>query len=142
MTKLKNSQTVTSKLFNFRPFFFAAICFCLIPIALAPFLFCRTRRETLQRIIAITWLLVAFFVGFFGFSHRVHSYQDSVYYNGRYYVTGTVVGKTYHGDLATLTLKGVAIDEERVDGKLIAYLSTAFVEDLSLSDKILLQGDV
>lgn len=91
---------------------------------------------------AVACLLAAFFFGFFGFSHQINEYENSVYYNGVYYVTGKLVEKTDYGDITKLTLDDVVIEDERADGKLIAYLSTLFCEELELSDEILLRGEV
>lgn len=163
MKALVGQEITTSKLFNFRPMLFAAISFCLgitfsylylfygvsawwslgvIPLSGMPFLFCRSRRQVLQRIRAVLMLLCVFFFGLFSFSSRIDNYQDCTHYNGTYYVVGKVTNVSYHGELAIVTLDDLSIGENHPKGKLIAYLPASVCGEFALADKILLHGKV
>ena len=163
MKAFEGKEITNSKLFNFRPMLFAAICFCLgitfcylylfhgvsawwllclFPLSGTLFLFCRSRRQFLQRIYAVLMLSCAFFLGFFSFSARINDYQDCTHYNGSYYVVGKVTNVSYHGDLSIVTLDDLSIEENHPKGKLIAYLPTSVCEEFKLADKLLLHGKV
>ena len=163
MKVAKSDEIRNSKLFNFRPFLFAAVCFCLgvtfcylyvchgvsawwslcaIPLSLTPFLFCRTRRQFLQRIWSVIWLTTIFFVGFFSFSYRVDAYQNCTHYNGESYVVGTVTDISNNGDITCVTLSDLIIEEDHAKGKLVAYLPSEDCTQLEISDKVLLTAKI
>ena len=163
MKVAKSDEIRNSKLFNFRPFLFAAVCFCLgvtfcylyvchgvsawwslcaIPLSLTPFLFCRTRRQFLQRIWSVIWLTTIFFVGFFSFSYRVDAYQNCTHYNGESYVVGTVTDISNNGDITCVTLSDLIIEEDHAKGKLVAYLPSEDCMQLEISDKVLLTAKI
>ena len=59
---------------------------------------------------------------------------------GEGYVIGRVVEKREYGTSIGLVLTDVIIGEERVNGKLVAYLDASYAENIGLSEEIILQG--
>ena len=154
-------EIFVGKLFNFRPLFFSAVFLCLgilfyykyrfcnvsslwllcvLPLAAVPFCFCRSKQELKKTALAIGALVAAFFVGFFGFLLQTEKYTDVRSATGEGYVIGRVVEKREYGTSIGLVLTDVIIGEERVNGKLVAYLDASYAENIGLSDEIILQG--
>ncbi len=159
----KDGAKGIEKLFNFRPVFFAAVflCFgilfyflyhfydasalwllCLIPLAGAPFVFCRAREQVWKTAWAVAWLGIFFFLGFFGFSIQTSLYFDRNAWLGENYVTGYVTEIRVYDDQTGIVLDGLRIGKERAWGKLIAYLPAEYAETVELSDELFLQGKV
>ncbi len=161
--RMKDGEIKTEKLFNFRPVFFLAIALCLgvlfyfhwyfngvsawwllltIPFAVAPFFFCRTKKKTVQTALAIVALFVSFFVGFFGFSLQMESYQKTKWKTGEAFVCGRVVEKRLYQEYTGCVLDLLTIDGEKINGRLIAYLPTSFFDKVEYCDQLLLRGEV
>lgn len=160
---MKRTEETRDKLFNFRPVFFGAIFLCLgivfayahmlhgvsvwwlllgLPFAAAPFCFCRSKKQLLKTACAVVSLFVAFTVGEASLRLSFSEYRDCGQYKIETVVTGRVVEKTDHDGLCSVILADVKIGENTEDKKLNAYLPASFYENLRLSDKILLQGEV
>ncbi len=159
----KDSTMGIEKLFNFRPVFFAALflclgivfCFfyyfygmsalwllCLLPLAGMPFFFCRTRETRWKTACAIALLGCFFFLGFFSFFGQICTFFDREGWLGEHYVVGYVVEKREYENQTAFILDGLCIDEEKVNGKLIAYLPTSNGENIQLCDELFLQGKI
>lgn len=159
----KDSTMGIDKLFNFRPVFFAALflCFgvvfyffyhfygisalwllCLLPLAGMPFFFCRTKEKMWKTVCAIVLLGAFFFLGFFSFSWQVRTFFDREGWLGEHYVVGYVVEKREYENQTAFVLDGVRIDREKVNGKLIVYMSASDGAKIKLCDELFLQGNV
>lgn len=157
----ENDKELTDKLFNFRPVFFTAIAFCLgivfcyfhlyygvslwwllglLPVVGAPFLFCLSKKQYIQRGIAIGILLLSFGVGGFCFSAQMRDFEECPSLNGQYYVTGTVTGKVDYGYNVRLLLEDVYVDGVCLESTMNAYLPISFYEKVALGDEVLLFG--
>lgn len=156
-------NTTADKLFNFRPVFFTAIFLCLgvvfaymgiaydlsklwllvwIPLFVAIVFICRKRVGTIKVVLAITLLLVSFFVGFTGFSLKIDAFQTCNRYSTETTVVGKVVEKQEYTYTIKLVLSNVYIGENYENSKLVAYLPASFCENVQLSNEVLLQGFV
>ncbi len=150
------------KLFNFRPFFFAAVFLilgilfayyrifygaslwwlcALAPAIILPFVFCEG-REYFRRALALIMLAFFFGCGFVGFRSQLYSYSACPAYKGEYTVMGTVVGKAVYEDGAMLVLEDVYIGEEAVEGRLNAYLPISFYKKAHIADIVAVKGFV
>ena len=156
-------QQTTDRLFNFRPAFFSAVflifgivfgyykilhgvsagwLLSLLPLAVAPFFFCRNKKDFLKRGGAILLLACFFMVGFIGFRYQLHDYRSCAYYKGEYTVTGTVVERQLSGENAKLVLDRVYIDGKEEKGVLNAYLPASFCKKVRIADKVVVEGYV
>ncbi len=159
----KFTKESKDKLFNFRPLFFGAVTLCLgivfgyyrlcngvsalwllllVPVATTPFFFCRTKKELLQRGVAVILLLAVYFMGITCFDSQVHSHREAPYFSGEYYVTGKVVKRKAYDKSVQVVLEDVFIDGKEAEGQLNAYLPLSFFENVTLCDEVLLYGNV
>ncbi len=160
---VKTSGKEAEKLFNFRPVFFTAIFLCLgilfayahrfyhwsawwvlccLPVFITPFVFYRARKRRLQAFVALSALTIAFCVGVGVFYQQLAKYEQRTVYNGTYNVVGTVVERTEYEYEIKVVLTDLQIEQNKEKGKLIAYLPLSFGENVSISDKILLQAEL
>ena len=150
------------KLFNFRPLVFAAVFLALgilfayyrtlyslsfwwlcgfIPVAIIPF-FLASKKEYARRLLALLMLVFCFACGFVGFRSQTYQYTACRFYSGVYTVTGTVVGKAVYEDGAKLVLEDVFIGENKVEGRLNAYLPISDYQKAHIADVVALRGFV
>ena len=160
--KGRTVQVNGGKLFNFRPVFFAALylvfgvafCFyyrfhgvsfawlaCLPILAAIPVFLSISIEKRKKCILALLSLCVCFFVGFFGLSMQVNRYENTKGF-GECYFTGRVVEIHESYNKVGVVLDDLAIDGEKQNCKLIAYLPTAFGETVTLSDELFLYGEI
>lgn len=163
LNERKTERAGAEKLFNFRPVFFSAIflclgvlfyflyhyhgvsalwLLCLLPVAVTPFFFCRTKEKAFSTVAAVAALGICFFIGFFSFSVQTARFFDRSEYLGENYISGRVVEKRPYESQTGLVLDELYIGGERVEGKLIAYLPATFYEKVALSDEMFLKGEV
>lgn len=156
-------QMRADKLFNFRPFFFFAVFFCLgiffaylhtfhgvsawwsfllLPFAAASFFFCESKARFKKTACAIALLALCFGLGYASFARRVENFADCRRYDGVEYVVGRVAEKREYEGYTRLVLDELYIGENAEKGKLNAYLPTSFCENARLSDELLLRGYV
>ena len=149
-------------LFNFRPFLFSATFLALgiyfyfqlyfhgvsvrwllflLPLAVAPFFFCRKGKSFYYTFLFVVLLILSFFIGYFSLSKQLDSFHETDGVGGTS-VVGTVVDRREYSNVSGFVLKGITIDGKRYDGKLIAYLPTSFSNSIGLGDEILLGGNV
>lgn len=157
----KTGRDGKDKLFNFRPIFFTAAFLCLgvvfaflhifyalsywwlsLLLGLAiPFAFCDKER-LFKTAISVAVLLIAFFVGVHGCSAQVRKYASAGVYEGEYAVQGVVEEKVVGKELTSLLLSEISVGNHKEGFKLIAYLPTAFCENVRLFDEVELLGTV
>ena len=159
----KDGGVKTEKLFNFRPVFFLALSLCLgivfyfycyfngvsaqwlfylIPLAVTPFFFCRTRKKTVQTAVAVVALILSFFVGYFGLSLQLAEHQEGETKVGEKLICGRVVEKREYKEYTGCVLDLLEFDGKQTNGKLIAYLPTSFFDKVEYCDLLLMQGEV
>ena len=152
LNERKTERAGAEKLFNFRPVFFSAIflclgvlfyflyhyhgvsalwLLCLLPVAVTPFFFCRTKEKAFSTVAAVAALGICFFIGFFSFSAQTARFFDRSEYLGANYVSGRVVEKRPYESQTGLVLDKLYIGGERVEGKLVAYLPATFKRELA-----------
>ena len=159
----KDGIAEMEKLFNFRPVFFCAIFLALgvlfyfahyfyaLPVfwvlalfilSFIPVLFYKRKGAGMRAMGVIALLNVFFVLGFFGLFSQLEGFSSAEEKVGDHHVRGYVVAieKTSYG--ASMLLDSLSFDGERVDGKLIAYLSSSFLEEVSLCDEVFLEGEV
>lgn len=160
---MEEKRDNSSKLFNFRPVFFSAVFFVLgivlarvfveyalpawlwclcIPVAGLPFCFVTSKREAIQRGIAVTVMSLFFLLGIGGFVWQIRDFQDARGYFGEYTVHGRVANRVDSGTFSWLEIDNLRIDGTKENGKLIAYLPTDSVLNIQLADKVVLLGNV
>ena len=161
--KNEGEDRTVDKLFNFRPVFFTAIFFsfgivfayarivcgvsggwrwCLLPVALAPFFFCRSRKQVLKTLLAVVCLTTSFCFGELSLSAKLSDYTANQWENDNAIVTGRVVEKSEYSYSARLIITDLKLEGKFAKGKLIAYLPPSFAENVALSDKVILEGYV
>lgn len=147
----------TDKLFNFRPLFFMALSLCwgiafayfcryhgasfwwvsfLIPLMLAPFLFCKSFAGFGKTALAVIGMLLFFSIGYGGFDRQVDRYQHCNLYDNRATVVGVIVEKADYDKQTKLILDNLYIDGVAEEGRLELYTSIEGVENLRLADKL------
>lgn len=150
------------KLFHFRPVFFTGAflslgiwfyyvhtvygvsvwwCFLLL-FTLAPLCFKPTKKRIREIRVASLIILLSFFAGFFSFMLTHHLYTKAEIYNAPCTVYGKVVEISEDDDKFCVVLDKLTIDGERQNGRLIAYLSTPYTGDFTLSHTLGLVGEV
>jgi len=156
-------KNANDKLFNFRPAFFAAVFLCFgivfaylrsffgvsvwwlavcLPLAVAPFCFCRSRRYALKIAQALFLLFISFAIGHSAFLLNVQSYADCGVYNAQTEMIGKVVQIERFDGYARLILEDPYIGKMQEEGRLVAYMPASFCKNVRLSDKVLLLGHV
>ncbi len=151
------------KLFNLRPALFAAfflifgILFAyyrelrgvsylwlllLIPVGVLPLCFAESGRAVFKRAAVMIAFFLVFAVGFISFRFQMSEYQDCPRYSGTVVVTATVSGRSQGERGVVLVLEDARIGEERVEGRLNAYLSSSFEEEFRIADVVLIQGEI
>ena len=151
------------KLFNFRPAFFLAIALCFgiaiswicmkkdisawwifacVPIAALLLFFYKRKLFSRRVLIAALSLLFALICGFVSALIQWRSYTDQMPINARALIVGRVVDKEKSDAYTICTLDRVVVGENKVKGKLVAYLPATFYENTRLGDRIKLQGNV
>lgn len=161
MNKLARERAAEDRLFNFRPVLFFACFLCLgitagvavisgasalwllcaIPVLLFPLCFCQSKVQASRTLTAVCTLALAFLLGFFAVSLQTERFvQDIV--EGEYYVRGRVVNRYETSSGLRVELDSLYIGEEREHGKLVAYLPASFAESVTLSDELLLYGNL
>ncbi len=159
--EIENSE-LDEKLFNFRPVFFVAVSLCFgivfayfyitekvslwwaclfLPILLSPFLFANTPKKRKRTAISMLALACAILLGFFSLFIQTVNYREQKQVQGQAQVIGQVVEKNKQGYGAWFTLNGVSIDDEKVKGKLVAYLPASFYQKVRLGDWVILQAE-
>ena len=149
------------RLFNFRPIFFMAVFLCagiafcysyifyqvslwwlalLFGLA-TPFVFCG-KSKLLKTAAAVFLLLVIFFLGMNCFGAQVSKYQNAAVYKGNHTVCGVLEKKLLGERYSSLILTDIQVDDNKEDYKLIAYLPTAYCEEVQLFDKVILYGNI
>ncbi len=160
MRKVANNQ---EKLFNFRPALFAAIFLILgivfayyrlvehisfawlllfLPVIGFTLLFSKSKRNVLQRLFALLMLFTFFTMGNLSFRLQVEDYQDCLSLQGEYTLVGTVENSKKFDGYVKVVLRDISIAEKEVKGRFNAYLSTSYVENYAVGDKIILSGEV
>ena len=161
--KEQEQKRAIYKLFNFRPVLFAAIFLCLgiifsyfhktkgvvsawsllvFPAAAAVLYFSVERLGKKKTIVFFAVLCISFFVGSIALNVQLEKYSDTPSYNGEYTVIGKIVGTHPYANSQKVLLSDLKIDGERVDGKLTAYLPTTSLGKASLSDVVILKGEL
>ncbi|MBQ8342539.1 MAG: ComEC/Rec2 family competence protein [Clostridia bacterium] len=156
-------ENVADRLFNFRPLFFSAASLALgivfaylhifkdvsawwsmalLPFAAASFCFCKSLRRLALTAAAVGWLCACFCFGYSAFTNKILDFTDARQYNGQAEVVGEVEEKTLTDYMLTVVLRGVQIDGEGQDGRLIAYLSPAYADKIRLADVVRGEGFV
>ncbi len=154
---------VGKRIINFRTLLFCALFLCLgILFAFAylvyqfPFwlvllilpligLICMLAFTLVQwkRIcVCLALLLFSFALGAGSFALQIKGYQSAGAYNGEYAVVGRVIEKETDGTSYVLSLDKLTIAGEREKGRLTAYVSPAVFEEVSLSQEVVLQGEI
>ncbi|MBQ8295446.1 MAG: ComEC/Rec2 family competence protein [Clostridia bacterium] len=162
-TQTKQSLHSEDKLFNFRPVFFAAVFLCLgivfayyrakgtlsawwltlwLPMLVAPFCFCRTRKQIKARAFALCLLVFSFCVGHSAFFIKTERFTSGRVFQEEQTVLGTLIERqeVQYGTWAVLT--DLSIGDLEEEGKLVAYLPTSFADEMTISDRIVLVGKV
>ncbi len=163
MKNATNGLGTGSKLFNFRPALFAAFflvfgitfgyyrilyqasyLWLLLPafFLLLPLAFSESGQGFLLRLGTACLLAACFCVGTARFRSQLFAYQDFAPFHGERVVLGVIESKKENGESVKLLLKEVIIEEERVEGKLVAYLPVYKAEKAAVGDKVLLRGNV
>ncbi len=163
MDMVEKDRQAGMKLFNFRPVFFVAVFLCFgiafgfyhlckgvstlwlllgLPVAAFPFFFCHNKERVLSTAFAVLMLGCSFFLGFLSFSSQISDFSAENNASGNGYAVGYVCDKEYNGAWTGLVLEDVTIGEERINKRLVAYLPNAFCENVSLSDKVLVRGNI
>ncbi len=153
----------SSKLFNFRPAFFAAIFLILgivygyfrllkgisalwllafVPVALLPLCFSEGRRDFIKRTLAIALLAVSFAVGAACFSLQATEYARCPTYSGEVTVVGTVESRKEYGNTTRIRLRDIVVDEKGVEGRLNATLPTLYAQNIGIADRVVLVGEI
>ncbi len=156
----KESIVVVERFFNVRYIFFFAIllsfgalfCFfrlcldasfwwllCFVPAVPVAFFFSTDKKRTLFATCAFA---LAFVCGFLLFYEKVDEYQSAESFSGEYTVVGTVCEKVQTDRHTRVLLSDIRIDEKALDFKLVAYLSPSFSENVCVSDRVVLRGNV
>ncbi len=151
------------KLFNFRPIFFSSVFLCfgivfcymhlihgisllwlllLLPIMGLPFCFCRERKQLSLRACSILLLGISFFMGFFLFFAQLTEFSDCKSYSGVVTVTGRVTNREQYDHATQVFLTDLNIEGEWESGTLVAYLPPSFYEEITLSDVLMLEGNI
>lgn len=160
--KQQNSKA-EDRLFNFRPILFIAVFLSLgiyfgylykvkgvslwimaLPVFSFIFLlgFCWDRGRFTKRLIAVSSLLIAFFIGVIGIILQIDEYIETPYYEGEHTLSG-VVCDYREGEYSTrLEIKEIYIEGVQQDGILIAYLPASYTGEIRLSDRLILQGEL
>ena len=158
--QLKTENQAEAKLFNFRPIFFCAVALCvgivfgyyryfhelslwwllaLLPVVILSVAFARDKRLA---VLAVAVLVIAFSLGNGLWSAQIRTYTDVKGYDGEFTVRGRVVESSVSKSYCTLVLDEVKIGEKGEEGKLVAYMPTAFYYTVRLSDEISIYGKV
>ena len=158
--QLKTENQAEAKLFNFRPIFFCAVALCvgivfgyyryfhelslwwllaLLPVVILSVAFARDKRLA---VLAVAVLVIAFSLGNGLWSAQIRTYADVKGYDGEFTVRGRVVESSVSKSYCTLVLDEVKIGEKGEEGKLVAYMPTAFYYTVRLSDEISIYGKV
>ena len=163
MESRSDKRIAYDKLFNFRPVFFAAVFLCLgivyaylraktdcspwwlllwLPVMITPFCFCQTREQLVLKGKRLCLLMICFSVGVSAFFLKIDNFTSGGIYHEQINVVGTVDQKseTKYGFYVLLT--DVRIGENEARGKLVAYLSPSFGENLQPMDEVLLTGKI
>ncbi len=151
------------KLFNFRPALFAAFflvlgivfsyfrilhgasyrwLFVLLPVFLLPLLFSRDMEDGLSRLCGVLLLAVFFGIGSISFRSQIIAFQEQPAFCGEYVVVGEVETRKSKEERVALILKNVYVGEEKVGGRLTAYLPIYEAGQIQVGDKVLLRGKV
>ncbi len=157
------ANKVRDKLFNVRPALFAALFLSggilfayyrilheisswwllgLLPVVLLPLCFCGSFEEFWSKLGALFMLMLFFFGGNVAFALQVESFRDCEYFEGEYLLVGTVENRRVFEDAYVVTLRDVYIGEERVEGRLNAYLPLSFEFEMGISDRVFLRAEV
>ena len=156
------AQSNEGKLFNFRLALFAAIylalgvvvCFycrfydlsalwilALIPAAAFPVLLSFSWEKWKKALTAFSVLCICFFVGFMGFYSQCNRYDKTTDF-GECTFSGRVVEIREYSAGSRVVLDNLKVEGEKQNCKLVTYLPASFVENITLSDELLLRGDV
>lgn len=106
-----------------------------------PFAFCG-KRGLLKTALAVLLLIASFFVGFYCFYVQMRKQENVTVYNNVHRVQGTVEDKIEGRYYACLILKDITVAKNEEEFKLIAYMPSAFCENVELYDKVFLYGKV
>jgi len=149
------------KIFNFRPLLFGTIfmalgivfCFhyyfnslspawllCLLPMTLVPLILCLSLKRLWKLLATFLVLCACFFIGFFGFLLQANRFKADVV--GEYYFSGRVVDMREMSYGTELVLDDLTVGGNHCKDKLIAYMPTSFCEDIRLSDRVVLYGEI
>ncbi|MBR2024145.1 MAG: ComEC/Rec2 family competence protein [Clostridia bacterium] len=153
----------SSKLFNFRPLFFSAVFLSFgvlcalalvqydlpwwvllfaLPIAGIPFCFITTKKEFIQRTVAVCAMGLCFLFGLFAFFVQSNGFQTATYYNGEYTVRGRVTEYVVYDAYTRMQLTDVSVDGNTEKCALIAYLPGDFALKIPLSSTVEMVGEL
>lgn len=163
-TEIMETENINSdeKLFNFRPVFFVAVFLCVgivfsyftikesvsfwwavlfLPILLTPFIFANTPKKRKRTFFAVLALACALCIGIFSLCIQSQTYLNQKQVQGEAQIVGQVIEKEKTDYGASFTLQSVSIDNERVNGKLVAYLPADFYKNTRLGDWVILRAE-
>ena len=153
----KKTWDTGTKLFNFRPVLFSTVFFAfgifcamlyaqyrlpwwlllfLLPIAALPFFFTTTKKERIQRAIAVSVMALFFAAGFGGFCIQTGLFQAVTNFQGEHAVRGKVTDYVVYDEYTYMELTNVCVDGSKQSGKLIAYLPGDYAIDVPLSSTV------
>lgn len=151
------------RIINFRTLLFCALFLCLgilfafacivyhlpfwIVFLIIPFigLICMLAFTLVQwkRIcVSVALLVFSFAIGAGAFALQIKSYQSVGVYDGEYTVIGRVIQKETDGETYALSLDKLSVSGCKEKGCLTAYVSAAVYEEISLSQEVVLKGEL
>jgi ComEC/Rec2-related protein len=154
------TSVAEERLFNFRPMAFAAAFLCLgiafgyyvyiesvspwwgafaFALPTCALFFVKNKRSC---VLALLLLYLALAFGFTSFLMVMRRYDSAQSFIGEKTVIGRVVNKSETGFGCKIELTDLYVDEKAVEGRLIAYLPLSFYEETSLSDVLVVRGEV
>lgn len=160
--KIKNiNNSEAGRMVNFRPVF-ASVCFLvagifisyyrmvegkmlwwlLVIAMLSPWLFFLAVKNKTRFFVYLLVFYLSFFFGSSSFSLSVGNYRDCAYYNGEYYVSGTIVEKNVLSTGGELVLTDLTVDGNTAKGRLTVKLYEEDFEALKFCDEVCMRLSV
>ena len=113
----------------------------LIPAAAFPVLLSFSWEKWKKALTAFSVLGICFFVGFIGFYSQCNRYDKTTDF-GECTFSGRVVEIREYSAGSRVVLDNLKVEGEKQNCKLVTYLPASFVENITLSDELLLRGEV
>ncbi len=114
----------------------------LLPVIAVVCMLTFTLAQWRRVCVSVALLLLSFTLGAVCFSTQLRSFANSEVYQGDYALVGRVVDKQADETNCVLTLDRVHVEGEELEGKTVAYLPREYFEVVSLSDEVLIEGDL